>query len=150
MNTDNSHPAFQYDIILERRGGRVSDSRLRRMLSILRGRAALVLGSQGVDDYYALVEFEDGSHFPVPLLGPVQRRLIRRLRTLGTRGRDWAFRCPVCGAESFYSPRAQGFCEHCSAVFTEANGLQEWRVGLVEFFQNNVLEELRQVTQDRR
>jgi len=150
MNVDFPHPAYEYDIILEKQGGRISDSRLLRMLSILRGRAALVLGSQGIDDYYALVEFEDGSHIPVPLLGPIARRLVRRLHILGTRGLDWAFRCPVCGAESFYSPRAQGFCEHCGAVFAEANGSQEWRVNLVEFFQNVVLEELRQATQDRR
>jgi len=41
-----------------------------------------------------LIELEDTSHIPYPLLTRFQKLLVRRLEMIGVRGKTWFFTCP--------------------------------------------------------
>jgi len=99
--------------------GGVSGSRFKRAFEILFRRAGLILDGQGMG-YYSLVEFSDGSHYPVPMLSPIMRWLARRLRVIGRRGRDWWYHCPVCGHRSFFTLR-DNMCYSCGTSYDRNN-----------------------------
>ena len=100
-------------------GGRSGSAFWRAVEIILRrARAIKDLGVDGWG-YYALIEFTDGSHYPYPMLGRVLRWFARRLPVLGVRGDTWFYHCPVCGARSFYTFRAD-YCSMCCTAFDES------------------------------
>jgi len=96
-----------------------SQSRFWRGWEILTRSASLIRDDEGTG-YYSLIEFSDGSHYPFPLLSRPLKVLATTLKIVGHRGYDWYFKCPVCGAQSFYTFKGT-YCFNCSA-YTDENG----------------------------
>ncbi|MDF1538632.1 MAG: hypothetical protein P1Q69_07000 [Candidatus Thorarchaeota archaeon] len=111
-----------------------------KYFEILNKKARVICDEEGYG-YYSLIEFSDGSHYPIPKLTGFLRFWARTLEVIGIRGFTWHFSCQVCGKESFFTYR-NSTCSCCGTEFYDDMSFSLDSENISPYYRNRIIPEL--------